>query len=370
MRAPALPLRSSAERSGAGSSDSDVAAVRRELSELQAEHTRLQADYRALTTEVLPQKMQLLEDAQEKSAQWQAAAVAAFELQHSDGGGGGGGGGGSGSGSGSGGGKQPSTSAAWSSLGSMWRGGDAPDAVAMQVAAERDSATLASLKATCQTMAAAMASYQESEAAAAGKIAALKVGAAGLEAEVAARDETIDALHRRLEEKAGEVSTQMDEERRLGLATKHQADQLSALEDSGDALREHLAAEAAATAAAEAGIKFLAATHPEQVGWAGNRAELDRRMQEVSDHGPCSRCGLSFNMLALTTSDCDSGWLAPSRAGRRRARGGGGRWRGRQDGSGGRSGADPRLNDPAWRVWLNGPAWRVWLRIETQAGSQ
>ena len=27
----------------------------------------------------------------------------------------------------------------------------------------------------------------------------------------------------------------------------------------------------------------------------------------VSDHGPCSKCGLSCNMLALITSDCVQG---------------------------------------------------------------
>lgn len=60
-----------------------------------------------------------------------------------------------------------------------------------------------------------------------------------------------------------------------------QAEQLAALEDSGEALRDHLAAEAAATTAAEASIKFLAQEHPNAVGWAADRAELRRRMREA-----------------------------------------------------------------------------------------
>ena len=51
-----------------------------------------------------------------------------------------------------------------------------------------------------------------------------------LQLEVGARDETIDALHRKLEEKAVEVAHQMDAERRLGVAAKQQAVSQSSLE--------------------------------------------------------------------------------------------------------------------------------------------
>lgn len=200
-RAPALPQRGSVDRQGGSarppSLGADAVVLQEQLSSLQAEHAKLRTDFQVLSAGVLKQKKQAIRDLPEQ----QSAPARRFSDRSE-------------SGSRD---SVPSTSAAWTSLGSLWSIGSSHTS-----SSGSSDATIASLKKTCEAMATALGDSQTRESEGAATIAELEAKCDALRQEVSARNETIEALHRKLEEKAEEVAQQIEAEHVLTRAAKQQ----------------------------------------------------------------------------------------------------------------------------------------------------
>jgi hypothetical protein len=214
---PALPQRRAAAEVGvlsrpASLDREEAITLRAELAALRAAHGRLAADYRVLNEEVLPRKL---------------AELAALRPEE-------------------------------------------------PAAGEQ---TLAQVKAALQGMAEATQRQRAESATAeqrhAAAVAASGADAAGLRAEVAARDETIAALRGRLERAAMEEGELGDRQRELEIGLRHKDAERTALAECGEGLRDHLAELQRQIVAQAARLAFLAAQPG--LGWAADPAELDAR---------------------------------------------------------------------------------------------